>query len=92
MNRPTLWGQSKIRGFFTQIHIRLLDCLTLNTTELVYVDAKRLKVLGSWLLTSAHSSRSTNGTTELRECTTETIIEAGKHYSLHHGHFVGPCP
>lgn len=79
-------------GLFTHIHLRLLSRSTLNATELIDVDAKRLKVMGSRLLTSAHSRRSTNGAAELRECTTETIIEAGKHFSLHHGHFIGPHP
>lgn len=65
-----------------------MDCLTLDAAELIDVDAKRLKVLCSGLLTSAHSGRGTNGATELRECTTETIIEAGKHFFLHHGQFV----
>ncbi|MFQ0815273.1 hypothetical protein AVM02_01900 [Brucella anthropi] len=59
---------------------------------MIDVDAKGLKILRHRLLTGAHSSRNANGAAELRERTTETIIEAGEHFSLHHGRHIGSMP
>jgi len=61
-------------------------------TELDGIDAERLKVSGSRLMTDTQGSRRADGTAELRKSTTETVIQAGKHFHLHHGRSHGPFP
>lgn len=62
----------------------------MDFAELLCIDAKRLKVFRSRLMTNPQSSRSADCAAELRECTTETIVKTGKHFHLHYGQFLRP--